>query len=349
MKTKFDSDERVALFGGSFSPLHVGHINVIQSVQKALDFDRLVVLPAAQNPIKDVVDGPSSSERLDMVKLGLTDFEFVEIDEQELNRGGNSYSIETIENYSKQVSPEKLFLIMGIDQFENFDKWKEFEKILKLSNLIIISRPGFQLPFSKEDLPSGLQKLVQEMDRQFVHLSTDRTIEFLQIKNSSVSASEIRKKLRSGRNVDKLIPIKVEEFIRAKKLFAPLKEKIGDYEKFTHFCADVLFSRKAIALKGYNLKSLEAPTDFTLIASGTSTRHASSLAENLMMAVKEEFNVRPQAVEGLNEGRWIVLDYGILIIHLFYDFVRQEYQLEELWRLAVPLTLVENVPASPKK
>ncbi len=349
MKTKFSSNEKVGLFGGSFNPFHAGHINAISAVQSALDFDRIIVLPAAQNPKKDVVDGPSNSERLEMVKLGIKDLDFVEVDDQELKRGGKSYSIETIEHYSEQISPENLFLIVGIDQFENFDQWKDFEKILKLSNLVVLSRPAFQLPFSVEDLPSGLQKLVQEMDRQFVHLSTDRSIEFLQIKNSTVSASEVRKKLRSGRNVDKLIPIQVEEFIRSSKLYAPLKEKIGDYERFTHFCADQLFSKKALALKGFNLTGLEAPTDFTLIASGTSTRHASSLAENLMMAVKEEFNVRPQAVEGLNEGRWIVVDYGALIIHLFYDFVRQEYQIEELWRLAKPLNLVENVPDAKKK
>ncbi len=349
MKTKIEAIEKVGLFGGSFNPFHVGHINAIQAVQKALDFDRVIVLPAAQNPQKEEsVDGPTGAERLEMVRLGLKDLEFVELDEQELFRGGKSYTVDTVEHYSKLVAPENLFLIVGMDQFENFDTWKNFEKILKLANLIVVSRPGFQLPFAQDDLPKGLQKMVVEMERQFVQLTTERTIEFLQIKNSSVSASEVRKKLRSDRNVDQLVPMQVEEFIRSSKLYAPLKEKIGDYEKFTHFCADVLFSRKALALKGYNLKGLEAPTDFTLIASGTSTRHASSLAENLIMAVKEEFNVRPQAVEGLNEGRWIVLDYGVLIVHLFYDFVRQEYQLEELWRSAKPLTLVEKPPVSLK-
>ncbi len=345
MKTEIDSQEKIAIFGGSFNPFHVGHINAIQSIQKAFRFDRVIVVPAAQNPLKESVDGPTGAERLEMVRLGLKDLESVELDEQELNRGGKSYSVDTVEHYSKQVSPENLFLVVGIDQFENFDTWKDFEKILKLANLIVISRPGFQLPFAQDDLPKGVQKLVVEMERQFVQLKSERTIEFLQIKNSTVSASEVRKKLRSDRNVDKLVPMQVEEYIRSAKLYAPLKEKIGDYEKFTHYCADVLFSRKALALKGYNLKGLDAPTDFTLIASGTSTRHASSLAENLIMAVKEEFNVRPQAIEGLTEGRWIVLDYGVLIVHLFYDFVRQEYQLEELWRMAKPITLVENLKA----
>ncbi len=73
MKTKIESHEKVALFGGSFNPFHVGHINAIQSLQKALDFDRIVILPSAQNPLKDVVDGPTGAERLEMVRLGLKD------------------------------------------------------------------------------------------------------------------------------------------------------------------------------------------------------------------------------------------------------------------------------------
>lgn len=343
MKTKFDKDEKVGIFGGSFNPLHVGHINALYAIYKAANFDRIMVVPASQNPLKEIVDGPTADQRLEILKVGLADAEFIEIDDQELKRGGKSFSIDTVTAYSKEVSTDNLFLIIGIDQFENFDKWKDFDKILNLANLIVLSRPGFQFPFTIEDLPTGLQEMAVEMDRQFVQLKSERSIEFVQIKSSNVSASEVRKKLRSARNVDKLLPIAVEEYIRAQGLYAPLHEKIGDYESFTHFCADILFSKKAIAVKGYNLKSLEAPTDFTLIASGTSTRHASSLAENLVMAVKEEFNIRPQAIEGLTEGRWIVLDYGILIVHLFYDFVRQEYQIEELWAKAQPLKIEEKI------
>jgi nicotinate-nucleotide adenylyltransferase len=85
-------------------------------------------------------------------------------------------------------------------------------------------------------------------------------------------------------------------------------------------------------VRAFDLQDLGATTDFTLIASGTSTRHAASIAENLAMAVKEEFNLLPQSVEGVDEGRWVVVDYGSLIVHVFYDFVRQEYRLEELWK-----------------
>lgn len=82
---------------------------------------------------------------------------------------------------------------------------------------------------------------------------------------------------------------------------------------------------------------MAAPSEFTLVASGTSTRHAASLAENLVTAVKDEFHLHPQSVEGLDEGRWVVVDYGSLIVHIFYDFVRQEYNLEGLWKMAKDL------------
>ena len=92
-------------------------------------------------------------------------------------------------------------------------------------------------------------------------------------------------------------------------------------------------------VKGYDLTKMSAPSEYAVIASGTSTRHAASMAENLVVAVKEEYNVLPQSVEGIDEGRWVLVDYGSLIIHLFYDFVRQEYSLENLWREGIDLGL----------
>ena len=82
---------------------------------------------------------------------------------------------------------------------------------------------------------------------------------------------------------------------------------------------------------GYDLTELEKLYDYTLIASATSTRQAQSLASNLKEDIKEEFGLDPFSEEGHEEGRWVILDYGGLIIHIFYDYVRHEYHLEQLW------------------
>ncbi len=164
-----------------------------------------------------------------------------------------------------------------------------------------------------------------------------------------VAASEVRKRLRTGRNVDAQISMAVEEYIKENQLYAPIGPRIGDYEAFTKFCAQALFDKKAINVRGFDLREIESATEFALIASGTSTRHASALAEAVQRAVKDEFNVFPMSVEGSTEGRWVLLDYGSLIVHVFYDFVRQEYRLEDLWKRGRDLELKDTtVPAAKK-
>jgi nicotinate-nucleotide adenylyltransferase len=341
---EFDKSARIGLFGGTFNPLHMGHINAITTTQSRLGLQKIMVIPAAQSPRKAPVEGPTSEQRLQMLKRGLAEFPFVQIDEQELTRGGASFTIETIESYAKVVAKENLFLIVGLDQFEEFDKWKDYERILTLANLVVVTRPQHTLPFSADDMPEGLKKLIAVFDRQYIALTSDRTIEFVRLQDMDVSASDVRKRLRGGLNVDRELSIPVEEFIREENLYAPIGPRIGDFETFTGFCAQALFARKGINVRAFDLRDANGATEFTLIASGTSTRHASSLADAVLNAVKGEFGVLPQAAEGMGEGRWVVLDYGALIVHVFYDFVRQEYRLEDLWKNGRDL-LIQEVPA----
>ncbi len=343
-KIELTPEMRIGVFGGTFNPLHVGHINCVTTVHSRLNLDKVIVVPAAQNPQKPPVEGPTHEQRLEMLKIGLSDYPYVEIDEQELRRGGRSYTIDTIRSYAKVIAPENLYLVVGLDQFEEFDKWKEYEEILTLANLAVVTRPNHTLPFGEEEMPTGLRKMVAVFDRQFIALNSGRSIEFLRVQDVDVSASDVRKRLRTGRNVDRHVSIPVEEYIRANGLYGPLGPRIGDYEAFTNFCAQALFARKAINVRAFDLRESEAPTEFTLIASGTSTRHASALAEAVTRAVKDEFNVFPQSVEGTGEGRWVVLDYGALMVHVFYDFVRQEYRLEDLWKQGRDMGVRDQTP-----
>ena len=337
---------RVGIFGGTFNPLHMGHVNCLSTVHGRMNLDQVAVVPAARNPRKPPVEGPTDNQRLEMLERGLEEFkDFVVIDDQELRRGGMSYTVDTVKAYAEKIPHENLYVIVGVDQFEEFDKWKDFEKILTLANLIVVTRPKHNLPFSEEDLPSGLKPLVAAFDRQFIQLTTGRSIEFLRLQDLDISASDVRKRLRTGRNVDAQMSIAVEEYIREQALYAPIGPIIGNYEEFTRFCADALFSRKAINVRGFDLVGTESATEFALIASGTSTRHAVSLAEAVQRAVKEEYNVFPMSIEGTSEGRWVLLDYGSLIVHVFYDFVRQEYRLEDLWKRGKDLQLKDPNPA----
>ncbi|MFN3695969.1 MAG: nicotinate (nicotinamide) nucleotide adenylyltransferase [Pseudobdellovibrio sp.] len=324
---------KIGIFGGSFNPPHNGHVNSLTTVQKKMGFDKIHIIPNSQNPLKVPTEAPADEHRLKMSQLAFQSYgPAFYVDDIELKRGGKSYTIDTIKELRKQYDSKNLYLIIGADNFETFSEWKDYKKILEEVNLVVTTRPGYHIPESAEEFPDYLTGLIAESDFGAVELTTGRSIEFLTLQDLDISSSELRKKLRIGRPVEKYLPLAVESYLKEQGLYKSNNKKITDYEKFAMFCAQVLFDKKAIAVRGFDIREISTTTDFTLIASGTSTRHAASIAENLIMTVKEEFNVYPLGLEGVDEGRWVVVDYGPLIIHLFYDFVRQEYKMEELWK-----------------
>ncbi len=324
---------KVGLFGGTFNPLHLGHLNSMLAVQKRLHLDRIVAIPASQNPLKVETEGPSGEERLAMVRLGLAEYDdVINVDDQEIRRGGKSYTVDTVTHYAEVYESENLFLILGIDAFADFDQWRDFAKILELTNLIVTTRPGKTLPSTVEDLPEGIKKFVDQFENGFATLTTGRTIEFVRLEDVDVSSSEIRKRIRTGKSADRFLSMEVEKFIQERGLYKVAGERITDYPRFIQDCCSLLASKKGLNIRSFDLRGTEGVGEYSIIASGTSTRHVTSLGENIVSWVKDEYGILPFGVEGLSEGRWVVVDYGTVIIHLFYDFVRQQYKLEELWQ-----------------
>lgn len=338
---------KVGIFGGSFNPPHNGHVNSLTTVQRKMGFDLIHIIPNNQNPIKIPTETPGNDHRLEMTKRAFSSYgPAFFVDDIELQRGGKSYTVDTIQELLKKYKSNELFLIIGADNFENLSEWKDYKKILELCNVVVTTRPGYQIPENENELPDYLIPLVEESDFGTLELKTGRSIEFITLNDLDISSSELRKKLRLGRPAEKYLPLAVESYLKEHNLYKASKVKISDFKKFTEFCAQVLFDKKAIAIRAFDIQKLSSTCDYSLIASGTSTRHSSSMAENLIKAVKDEFNVYPLGVEGLDEGRWVVVDYGALIAHLFYDFVRQEYRLEELWKEGSELSLKDHSKAN---
>lgn len=335
--------KKIGIFGGSFNPPHNGHVNSIVTVQKKMGFDQIHIIPNNQNPLKIQTEAPSNEARMEMCRRAFSTYgsQFI-INDIELKRGGVSYTIDTIKEMRKTFESRELYLIIGADNFETFSEWKDYKKILSEVNLVITTRPGFQIPTVAGEWPAYLNEYVVESDFGTLELSTGRSVEFLTLDDLDISSSELRKKLRVGRPVEKFLPLAVETYIKEHNVYKAKNEKISDYKKFTEICAQILFDKKALGVRAFDLKGSSSSTDFTLIASGTSTRHAASMAENLSLAIKEEFNLLPLGIEGVAEGRWVVVDYGPLIVHIFYDFVRQEYRLEDIWKEGEEIKLVDK-------
>lgn len=325
------TNERVGVFGGTFDPFHYGHLNSMLAVSKQFGLEKIKAVPSYVSPLRAQTQGSTAEQRVAMLEKGIIGYEdLIEVDTREVDRGGTSYTIDTLKSYQSEGSTQ-LFLIIGMDQFLQFDQWKDFDQILKMADLIVTSRPGLELPLTTEEWPVAVRGLVEDVDSNQAMLKTGRTIYFYQLKDVEASGTEIRKKIRFGQSVRAMVPPAVDEYVRDNKLFESVQKNIGDFEKFTAFCSKVLVDKGGVNVQTFDLREQQAPSEFTLIASGTSTRHATALAEHLAREVKKEYGVWPESTEGQTEGRWIVIDYGALIVHTFYDFVRQEYRLEELW------------------
>lgn len=327
------ASKKIGIFGGSFNPPHLGHVNAVTTVVKKIGLDRVHIIPAYQNPLKRPIEGATAEDRLAMVELAFETYgaNYI-IDDREVTRKGKSFTVDTVFEFRKDHEAESLYLILGLDAFEGFGSWKDYNKILENTNLVVVTRPGCHIPHSIEELPEAIKPLVAAFDFNFAELNSGRNIQFVSLNDIEISGAELRKKIRANRNTEKFLPLSVENYIKEKNLYKPIGSKVGDYEKFTRFCIDFLLGKKSINIRAFDLRAMQAPSEFTLVTSGTSTRHTVSLAENLIQAVKEEYGVYPQSLEGIEEGRWVLVDYGSLIVHFFYDFVRNEYQLENLWK-----------------
>ena len=132
---------RTAIFGGSFNPPHKGHTEAAQAAKQALGADRLLVIPGNIPPHKKEAEGsPSAIERLELTKIAFAKVPGAEVSDIEINRGGTSYTVDTLEELKKLYPEDELILLVGTDMLESFEKWKDFKRIFELVTLAVFPR-----------------------------------------------------------------------------------------------------------------------------------------------------------------------------------------------------------------
>lgn len=338
-KKRFEG--KIGILGGSFNPIHVGHMTSMMEVKQKLGLDKVFVIPANISPNKETL-GPDVQERARMVEIAIAPYaDELQLDMREVKRGGVSYTVETLEELNEMYSPDQLYFIMGADVFAGFDSWKNPEEILERANIVVTTRFGTNFSFEPHSLPDVVRRHMRLFAPEKIELTTGLQILHVEIEPVDASGTAIRKKLRDGKEVSDLIQPQVLKYIDEKGLYKRKSPLVDDYRAFTKFCAERAFDKKGQNVKAFDLSKQSSFVDYTVIASGTSTKHASSIAEGIVLAVKEYFGLQPLGVEGVREGRWILIDYGNVVIHVFYDIVREEYKIENLWKTGqeIPLNL----------
>jgi nicotinate-nucleotide adenylyltransferase len=188
---------KLGLFGGSFDPVHLGHLLVAQAAMEELGLDRLFFVPAAQSPFKPEHKPAPAAVRLQLLRLALAGKSNCGVDEQEIRRGGISYTVDTLRSYAEKFPAANLFYLIGADNAAKLNEWREPRELAKLAEFVAIPRPGgappvFPPPFRGRILhgfPFG------------------------------VSSSEIRARVKAGLTIEHLVPTAVAEAIRAAGIY----------------------------------------------------------------------------------------------------------------------------------
>ena len=189
--------KRIGLFGGSFDPVHLGHLLVAQAATEELALERLFFIPAAQSPFKPASQPTTAALRLRMLRLALAGKPNYEIDAQEIERGGTSFTIDTVRDYTQRFPQSELFYLIGADHVPTLPKWREAEELAHLVQFVVIPRPG--------EIPASLPPPFR--------------IQVLGGWPLQLSSSQIRARVQAGRPVDPLVPPGVGEVIREAGLY----------------------------------------------------------------------------------------------------------------------------------
>jgi len=211
---------RVGIFGGTFNPVHFGHLRAAEEVREALSLDLVYFVPAASPPHKAQGDLAPADHRLAMTRLATKGNRHFMVSEVEVRRIGRSYTVDTVRYFLSTLrTPSTLLLMMGSDQFAELETWKDCDELTRLCSLAVHSR----LPEGEAGPPrvslAALKRFgYTNSDDHYVHPS-GQTLSFVDTTIFPISATIIRQKLQKGRSVRYLLPADVADYIERHQLY----------------------------------------------------------------------------------------------------------------------------------
>ena len=197
---------RKAIFGGTFDPIHNGHLHIAYKALEELKLDKIIFIPSGNPPHKSEEYITNKIIRYDMVKYAIVNEHKFEISDYEVTKKGKSYTYETIEYFSKHYPNIELYFIAGADCLIDIHKWKNISSIMEKSQLVVFNRPGYSM--------DSILLKKKEVEEKF-----KRNIIFLNIPLLDISSTEIREKIKKDEDIKNLIPEKTYEIIKKYKLY----------------------------------------------------------------------------------------------------------------------------------
>jgi nicotinate-nucleotide adenylyltransferase len=186
---------KVGILGGTFNPVHIGHLILAEEAREKLGLDKIIFIPASIPPHKSNLDIAPAADRLNMLKLAVKGNKYFKVSDIEIRRKGYSYTIDTLKELKNIYRGDELYFIIGSDLLKYLNEWKDLDEIIKMVKFVVATRPGF--PF--EGIPDYIRTLP--------------------IRAVDVSAFEVRKCVAEKKSFGYLVTDKVFDYIKKRKLY----------------------------------------------------------------------------------------------------------------------------------
>ncbi len=193
---------KIGILGGTFNPIHIGHLILAEEVREKLKLDEVIFVPAYLPPHKDSSDIASAAIRLAMVKLAIKGNRYFVVSDIEIKRDGRSYTIDTLKEFKKMYPQDELYFIIGSDLLKYLDEWKDLDEIIQMVRFIVATRPGYPL-----------EKISSHPACRQAGIST------IPIRAVDISGFEIRKAIKENKSFRYLVPETVLKYINKKRLY----------------------------------------------------------------------------------------------------------------------------------
>jgi nicotinate-nucleotide adenylyltransferase len=207
---------RIGIFGGTFNPIHLGHLRAAEEVKECLGLEKVIFVPSHLPPHKELHSRVPGSVRLEMTRLAISSNPGFELCGFEVEQGGSSYSVRTIEHLAGRYQTTPVF-ILGRDAFNEIMTWYEAKRLFDLAHFAVMSRPGAHAPDLTTVL-GGEAGRFEQIPEGFVNERGNRIV-FVDVTPLEISSSKVRDLCRKGRSIAYLVPREVEEYVRSERIY----------------------------------------------------------------------------------------------------------------------------------
>lgn len=198
---------RVGIFGGTFDPIHYGHLLLAESCRCQLQLDQVRMLPAGTPPHKPDQQITDGHARADMIELAVSGYPEFVVDRREVRRGGRSFTVDTLQEFHNERTDAELYFLMGADSLRDLADWREPERIAELATIVAVNRPGLPLPTESEI--GG-----------WVGVRIAARVITVSMPGTDISATALRTRVREGNNLRFLTPRSVSCYIEQHRLYS---------------------------------------------------------------------------------------------------------------------------------